>query len=215
MLTIYKNPYQCRLETEIIRRRFDGSHSHLQLADSICFDYSGLNLPREDLEINEEKVSRIYFHDGRLIYVIPGKPDRSLVRLSLPFESRFLYQREISVRLLIRYILDLYFAIDKPGFRTEKTEDGLRSLLFIPGRFRPEDGPAILDRLKESLDRIIRAGLSIKTLEGDSGPETTVFGLTKLAWMGPHLFNSAEIYRLDFSDGRQEDEGLLIPYRLR
>ncbi|MDY3051711.1 MAG: hypothetical protein SOR89_00790 [Ndongobacter sp.] len=195
MQSIYLNPYQTELKTEITHRKHEGETTHLCLKDTICVDYDALGLPLEPVSLSGLPLLRTYTAGDELIHVVQGKPAASSVALSAPHETRIRLLRECSIRLLFRHVLRQYFNRVPYNFRTAEHE----SRFLISGNYTQQDMLRLHQILTDNTQRLIRAGLYLTTREKRTGPETALFGLDTFPWSGPHLANTSEIcdFRLE------------------
>lgn len=214
MLTVVKNPYQSFLDTEIANRRYDGEYYHLIAKDTLSFDCRQFNLPEENLTVNQQPVVKRYLAGKDLIHVIKEKPESSRIWMGLDLDHRRLNQREVTLRLLMQQFVDRFYAGAKVRFVSQRDGDHMASTAQVRGILSPEDGAYLIKLLDKSLDRLIRAGLSVRSQEFTGTMETTIYGQGKQAWAGPHLFNTAEIYRYELGDFHMEDDVLIFSYTL-
>lgn len=214
MFTLYKNPYQSFLDTEIANRKYDGEYYHLILKDSLSFDYRQFNLPEEALTINKHPLVKSYLAGKDIIHVTKNKPQTSQIELSLNEDYRRLNQREVTLRLLMMRFFDLYYATDKISFSSERENNTMKSTAKVRGILDKADADYLMNQLEKSVSRLIRAGLSVRSQEISGAVESTIYGQGKQPWRGPHLFNTAEIYRFELGEYLTGDDILTYQYRL-
>lgn len=210
MQSIYRNPYQTELKTEITQRKHEGETTHLCLKDSICIDYDALCVPTEAVSLSGLKLLRTYTAGDELIHVVQGKPASSSITLSTSHEARIALLRECSLRLLFRHVLRQFF--NRIPYHFRAAEHG--SCFLISGSYTQSDISHLHQLLTDNTRRLIRAGLCLTTRVKNTGPETALFGLDTFSWSGPHLANTAEIYDFELVSTVRLEHSCEIRYHL-
>lgn len=193
MLTILRNPYQTVLQTPISQIKYEGDTSHLILEDTVCFDYDAYGVPKEHATISGRTLLRTYTAGDELVHVVDGKADEKTAEIELPYGERLMNLREFTLRYIFRHVLARLF--NRTPYNFDSRGDFSRFL--ISGCYTDMDIAYLTAVLDRSAERLIRAGLDLRTVIRDGSPETSMYGMSAAPWPGPHLKNTAEVYRYD------------------
>lgn len=208
MQTYFKNPYQTELETKIIEKKISGNITSLLLEDTLCPLYSKLLLSPERVRIEGKPLMKIEKTRKGVLHFIEGNIDRDLVHMEVIEEDRYKTQKEVSLRLLFYHALRYYF-YRKPWSFEQSQE---QSAIILKSALRDDLVDRIQSLLELSAKKIIKKGLNLQSFS-TRNPETTIFGITTLPWMGPHFFHSAEIGDFHFTGHTSEDDKTLLFYQ--
>lgn len=189
-----QNPYQTEIETKCIFHQGHGKYSQIRLAQPGLPNYRALNLPEESATINGFPILKINWTGEDPTYTIRAQVKKGPVNLAVDPGDRKKTLRDVSLRLLLTHALSFYYNRQPHGIRSFD-QDGKRKLYFTV--WGPRDQDRALDlakNLEGILEAYIRTGLDIRT-RSSKGGQTAIFGLATLPYLGPHLFNTSEIYR--------------------
>lgn len=209
-----KNPYQTCLSTNILHRKAEGETTRLVLEDTLLMDYEQLHLLPERAEIDGAPILRTYMQGDHLVHVVSGKPQKSRILLQVNIRDRRQTQRDVSLRLLLRYLLAQHENRNPYAYEAIKSISGNFQVSFrISGHFTQEEIIELQGRLDRGLERFLRSGLRFRSKE-DPKAQTQLFGVCTLPWMGPHLDNCSEIYRYHWLSPRLCAGHAELTYRL-
>lgn len=207
METVFRNPYQNVLETTVREQWVEGKTRYMRTEDTILPPYRKLHLAPESICL-DDAVSVTLTEQGDL--AVPVSYDNNRPVLSVPFEGRLSLLKNVTARLLLYAIAQTYLA-RIPQFRAvDRRAD--RFAMTLTGAFLPHDAEAIGTLLLRRVVQWERAGLN---LQSDAHKrETTIFGMTTLPWMGPHLFHTAECGVLTLESREVQAGALQFQFRI-
>lgn len=209
MESIYRNPYQLELTTEITNRKYEGDTTHLKTADTIFFDATSLHLRREQGVISGLQLVRTYLTNSGLIHVVAGKPSQSRLKMQLDPTARFENQREVTMRFLLHMALDTHYNRTPFGFRIENGASHCQ----INGAFTEEECHIMASNLQRILERYVRMGFDLETTRKDNTDVTQIAHLFSTPYLGPHLHSTSELYRFEITSVTPTKQGAQIFYR--
>lgn len=214
MDTIYRNPYQTSLTTEITQRKYEGDTTHIRTADTLFFDATSLHLMREHGTLSGLPLVRTYQTTQGLVHVVSGRPQQSRLTMQLDWNDRNRNLRESTMRFLLRMALHVHYNRTPFGFRLSSQGSSCQ----INGAFTEEETLAMQSHLQEVVERYVRMGLEISTreYEKDKAIEriTEIDPLFTTPFFGPHLHLTSEVYRFEILSVERTGQGAKISYRL-
>ena len=209
MYTVHINPYQTSLITSIRQKKWEGDRMHCILADTLCYDYHGCGIPVERVRLQGKPLERTYFAGDDLVHVIKGNIEQNEITLELDYKSREYSLRELTLRQLIRHSLSRYFNRIPYHFKSGKTQ----SQVFLSGLYSSAEKEEILNYLEISCRKFVQTGLTFQIQE-QNGVQSTLFGIGKFPWAGPHFLHTSEIRNFEFLRIEDFEERSTLYYRL-
>lgn len=151
------NNYINKINTRIVKRKFFEAKYHIVPADNILLDYKKLNIEKEEIMINDQKVDYIYDSSVGTVLVSNLKPISDKISISINYENRYKILKSLTARLLIKSVLKKYFSLDCEKFYTsiEKSTFSINNLFF------GKDVEQIISILEKNINEYIKHDVKI------------------------------------------------------
>ncbi|MFM1515365.1 hypothetical protein [Helcococcus ovis] len=198
------NNYINKINTRIVKRKFFEAKYHIVPADNILLDYKKLNIEKEEIMINDQKVDYIYDSSVGTVLVSNLKPISDKISISINYENRYKILKSLTARLLIKSVLKKYFSLDCEKFYTsiEKSTFSINNLFF------EKDVEQIISILEKNINEYIKNDVKIIK----SNNRTTIPGIFSIEKNCITVSSLSEIRRFKIIDYTFNNNGVIISY---
>ncbi|MFM1542761.1 hypothetical protein ABGF49_03645 [Helcococcus ovis] len=198
------NNYINKINTRIVKRKFFEAKYHIVPADNILLDYKKLNIEKEEIMINDQKVDYIYDSSVGTVLVSNLKPISDKISISVNYENRYKILKSLTARLLIKSVLKKYFSLDCEKFytRIEKSTFSINNLFF------EKDVEQIISILEKNINEYIKNDVKIIK----SNNRTTIPGIFSIEKNCITVSSLSEIRRFKIIDYTFNNNGVIISY---
>ncbi|MFM1551635.1 hypothetical protein [Helcococcus ovis] len=198
------NNYINKINTRIVKRKFFEAKYHIVPADNILLDYKKLNIEKEEIMINDQKVDYIYDSSVGTVLVSNLKPISDKISISVNYENRYKILKSLTARLLIKSVLKKYFSLDCEKFYTsiEKSTFSINNLFF------EKDVEQIISILEKNINEYIKNDVKIIK----SNNRTTIPGIFSIEKNCITVSSLSEIRRFKIIDYTFNNNGVIISY---
>ncbi len=214
MKSLIINPYQCELNAHVTNKRLEGKYKHISFTDSIFPLYSELSIPMEDGIIGSNRLIRVYMDGDKQVHVFDGQADSQDLKMQVSYEKRIVNIRDISLRLLISYACTFLYNRKPYDFKSRDSLDNRLCTFSLDGHFTYSDTEDMLKNLNFLVQKLISAGLMIKSKNSGLSVKTSLFGVFTCPWIGPHVAFTSEIGSFKLSLDQIGENKLIMSFEL-